>query len=413
MQSPTFIDFAIALGLGLLVGLQRQRDASPFAGIRTFALAALLGAICGTLTVGNSPWLMGFGLLSLSGLLVAVNVLGSRQPNYDPGITTELALLVVFLVGVLTTLDHRTLAVVLGATTAVLLHLRTRLHELARGLSEGDMRAVMQFAVVALVVLPLLPDRGFGPGGVLNPRQIWWMVVLITGIGLASYVAATWLGGKTGALAGGLLGGLISSTATTASYARRSRDLTHPQATTLATLVIMLASTVVFGRVLFLIAMVSPEQFRTVFPPVAAMLILTGGLSALLWWRSRGQPAELPASTNPTELKVALGFAALYAVVLLAVSYGREFFGDRGLYGVAFLSGLTDMDAITLSTATLVRRQELDGTTGGKVILLASLSNLLFKGGMVAVLGTSALRRQVFVLFGILLLGGGLILIWQ
>ena len=412
MQSPTFIDFAIALGLGLLVGLQRQRDASPFAGIRTFALAALLGAICGTLTVGNSPWLIGFGLLALSGLLVAVNVLGSRQPNYDPGITTELALLVVFLVGVLTTLDHRTLAVVLGATTAVLLHLRTRLHELARGLSEGDMRAVMQFVVVALVVLPLLPDRGFGPGGVLNPRQIWWMVVLITGIGLASYVAASWFGGKTGALAGGLLGGLISSTATTASYARRSRELTHPQATTLATLVIMLASTVVFGRVLFLIAMVSPEQFRAVFPPVAAMLVLTAGLSALLWWRSRGQPAEMPASTNPTELKVALGFAALYAVVLLAVSYGREFFGNRGLYGVAFLSGLTDMDAITLSTATLVRRQELDGTTGGKVILLASLSNLLFKGGMVAVLGTAALRRQIFVLFGILLLGGGLILIW-
>lgn len=410
MQSPTFIDFAIALGLGLLVGLQRQRDASPFAGIRTFALAALLGAICGTLTVGNSPWLIGFGLLSLSGLLVAVNVLGSRQPNYDPGITTELALLVVFLVGVLTTLDQRPLAVVLGATTALLLHLRTRLHALARGLSEGDMRAIMQFVVVALVVLPLLPDRGFGPGGVLNPRQIWWMVVLITGIGLASYVAASWLGGKAGALAGGILGGLISSTATTASYARRSKDLTH--ATSLAALVIMLASTVVFGRVLFLIAMVSPDQFRQVFPPVGAMLILTAGLSALLWWRSRGQPAEMPASTNPTELKVALGFAALYAVVLLAVSYGREFFGDRGLYGVAFLSGLTDMDAITLSTATLVRRQELDGTTGGKVILLASLSNLIFKGGMVAVLGTTALRRQIFVLFGILLLGGGLILIW-
>jgi uncharacterized membrane protein (DUF4010 family) len=370
----------------------------------------LLGAICGTLTVGNSPWLIGFGLLSLSGLLVAVNVLGSRQPNYDPGITTELALLVVFLVGVLTTQDQRTLAVVLGATTAVLLHLRTRLHDLARGLSEGDMRAIMQFVVVALVVLPLLPDRGFGPGGVLNPRQIWWMVVLITGIGLASYVAASWLGGKTGALAGGILGGLISSTATTASYARRSRELT--QATSLAALVIMLASTVVFGRVLFLIAMVCPEQFRQVFPPVAAMLVLTAGLSALLWWRSRGQPAEMPASTNPTELKVALGFAVLYALVLLAVSYGREFFGDRGLYGVAFLSGLTDMDAITLSTATLVRRQELDGTTGGKVILLASLSNLIFKGGMVAVLGTAALRRQIFVLFGILLLGGGLILIW-
>jgi len=411
--AEAFIDFAIALGLGLLVGLQRQRDDVLIAGIRTFALTALLGATCGTLAAEGSSWLIGAGLLALSGLLIAANVVASRRPDYDPGLTTELALLVIFQVGVLATSGQRTLAVVLGASTALLLHLRTRLHNLARGLSEIDMRAIMQFVVVALVVLPLLPDRRFGPAGVLNPYQIWWMVVLITGIGLASYVASKLLGGQAGALAGGLLGGLISSTATTISYARRSRELAHPRDTALAGLVIMLASTVVFGRVLVLVAMISPTHFRTLAPPLAAMLALTTGISASLWWRHRDQATSIPAPTNPTELKIALGFAAVYAVVLLAVSYGRQFFGDRGLYAVALLSGLTDMDAITLSTATLVQRDELDGSIGGRVIVVASLANFVFKGAIVAFWGTTALRRLVFLTFGLTLAGGlGVLVLW-
>jgi uncharacterized membrane protein (DUF4010 family) len=404
--ADTVIEFAIALGLGLLVGLQRQRDASPLAGIRTFALASLLGAISGSLAGTTGDWLIAAGLFSLASLLIVANLLAARKPDYDPGLTTELALLVIYLVGVLATRGQHALAVVLGASTAVLLHLRTRLHTLARGLTDTDMRAIMQFVVVALVVLPVLPDREFGPGGVLNPRQVWWMVVLITGIGLASYIVSKLISGRSGAVAAGLLGGLISSTATTASYSRSSRTGADPQATALIALVIMLASSVVFGRVLVLVGTVSPDHFRQVSPPIWAMLALTGGLSQVLWWRGRGETRPAPLPANPSELRIALGFAVLYAIILLAVTYARQFFGDRGLFAVALLSGLTDMDAITLSTANLVQRGQLEPRLGGKVVVVASLSNLAFKAGIVSLLGSPALRRRVFLVFGLALAGG-------
>ncbi len=407
----TFIDFAIALGLGLLVGLQRQRDVSPIAGIRTFALAALLGAVCGTLSADDGFWLVAAGLLSLASLLVCANILAARKPDYDPGLTTELALLVIFLVGVLCTRGHSTLAVVLGASTAVLLHLRTRLHTLARGLNDSDMRAIMQFVVVSLVVLPVLPDRDFGPGGVLNPRQVWWMVVLITGIGLASYIASKLLGGRAGAVAAGILGGLISSTATTASYARTSRPAADAQATGLVGLVIMLASTVVFGRVLVLVGTVCPDHFRGVSPPILGMLGTTSMISLFLWWRGRGEANPAPLPANPSELRIALGFALLYALILLGVTYARHYFGERGLFAVALLSGLTDMDAITLSTANLVNRGEVDAALGGRVIVVASLSNMAFKAGIVAMLGSAGLRRLIFRVFGLALAGGAAVLV--
>lgn len=406
MLADTVIEFAIALGLGLLVGLQRQRDASPLAGIRTFALAALFGAISGSLAGTTGDWLIAAGLLSLASLLIVANLLAARKPEYDPGLTTELALMVIYLVGVLATRGQHALAVVLGASTAVLLHLRTRLHTLARGLTDTDMRAIMQFVVVALVVLPVLPDREFGPGGVLNPRQVWWMVVLITGIGLASYIVSKLISGRSGAVAAGLLGGLISSTATTASYSRSSRPGSDPQATGLIALVIMLASSVVFGRVLVLIGTVSPDHFQQFSPPILAMLALTGGLSLILWWRGRGEAHHAPLPANPSELRIALGFAVLYAIILLAVTHARQFFGDRGLFAVALLSGLTDMDAITLSTANLVQRGQLEPRLGGKVVVVASLSNLAFKAGIVALLGSPALRHRIFLVFGLALAGG-------
>lgn len=412
MFSGIIIDFAIALGLGLLVGLQRQRDADAFAGIRTFALAGLLGALCTLLSESVGLWLVGAGLLAITALLGVANLLASRRPDYDPGLTTELALLVVYLTGVLSADGHHALALVVGASTAVLLHLRTRLHSLVRGLSNDDMRAIMQFVVVSLVVLPVLPDQGFGPRGVLNPRQIWWMVVLITGISLASYIVSQWLGGRSGAVAGGLLGGLISSTATTASHARRSKESPDARTTALTALVVMLASTVVFVRVLVLVGTVSPGQFRAIAPPLIAMLVLTSMLSLVLWWRGRKEEASLPPAGNPTQLKIALGFAVIYAGVMLAVTYAREYFGERGLYVVALLSGLTDMDAITLSTATLVGRGQIEGSTGGRVILIASLSNLVFKGGIVAILGSPDLRRLIFRAFGAALVGGiGILLV--
>jgi len=303
-------------------------------------------------------------------------------------------------------------AVVLGGSVAVLLHLKEPLHQLAGHLDEHDLRAIMQLVLLALVILPILPDRDLGPYGVLNPAQIWKMVVLIVGLSLAGYVAYKRFGSKAGTVLAGLLGGVISSTATTVSYARRSRS--EPAVSRMASLVVVLASAVVYVRVLALIAAVAPGRFAEMAPPLAAMLGIAAVIALAAWRVDRDGGAEPPEPENPAEIKTALAFGAVYAAVLLAVAFAREHFGTAGLYTVAGLSGLTDMDAITLSTSRLVSAAKIDPQTGWRTILLASMANLVFKVGVVAALGSRALLGRVALLFGAALAGGGLIFwLWR
>jgi uncharacterized membrane protein (DUF4010 family) len=233
----------------------------------------------------------------------------------------------------------------------------------------------------------------------------------MVGISLAGYVAFKIFGAKAGTLLGGLLGGLVSSTATTASYARRSTKL--PGSANLAALVIMIASTTVFVRVLVEVAAVAPGNFMQIGPPLATMLAACCVIAAVAFRFNRDRSAELPAQENPAELKSALIFGALYAVVILAVAAAKDHFGSSGLYAIAVLSGLTDMDAITLSTAQLVNNGTIEINTGWRVILVASLSNLAFKAGIVAALGNRGLLRRISILFGLAVLSGlAILLLW-
>jgi len=300
-----------------------------------------------------------------------------------------------------------TQAVVLGGVVALLLQLREPLHEFAGKIGEPDIKAIMQLVLVALVILPLLPDRTFGPYGVFNPYQIWWMVVLIVGLSLLGYVGFKLFGSKGGTVAAGILGGVISSTATTVGYARRARQ--EPESSRLAALVVMIASAVVFARLLVEIAAAAPGSFQDLAPPLAAMLGVTVLLAGLAWLLSRRRGREMPPPDNPAELKSAIFFGAVYAAVLLAVAFARDRFGTAGLYTVAALSGLTDVDALTLSTARLVSNGGLPAGDGWRAILLAAMSNLVFKAGVVAVLGSRRMLGWVAALFGGALAGGGVI----
>jgi len=305
---------------------------------------------------------------------------------------------------------------VTGAAT-LLLHLKQPMHRTIAALGEGDMTAIMQFALITLVILPVLPNRSFGPYDVLNPREVWLMVVLIVSINLAGYVAYKLLGARSGALLGAVLGGMVSSTATTVSYARRSRaaksDRSAPAAA-LAAFVIVVASTIAFVRVLVEVAVVAPSQLRAVAVPLGAMLGWMLVLSAAAWRFGRSNaPAQVPASGNPAELKPALIFGALYALVILAVAFAKDRFGDAGLYPVALISGLTDVDAITLSTANLAAQGKLEAATTWRLILVAALANLAFKGACALVLGSAALRRPILLLLGLALAGGvAILLLW-
>ena len=302
------------------------------------------------------------------------------------------------------------MAVVLGAVVAVLLQAKGPLHGLVRSLGPGDIRAIYQFVLVALVILPILPDRGFGPFGVLNPFRIWLMVVLIVGISIVSYVAFRLLGRKGGTLAAGVLGGMISSTATTVSYARQARE--RPGIVPSAGVVVVLASVVMFVRVLVEVALVAGEYLGDVLLPLS---IVPGVLLlSTLWPAGKGKGGEegvMEDPDPPSELRTAILFGLLYSVVLVGVAFARSNLGTGGLYAVAALSGLTDVDAITLSTAQLMRSGEITPGTGWRLILLGSLANLVFKGGAVMLLAPIGLGKRVGWSFGIALLAGGAVFI--
>lgn len=401
-------DLAIALGLGLIVGLQRQSTESKLAGLRTVPLVTLLGSVCALLAPAAGGWVLAAGLLGVAAATAMGNVARLRDPEVHPGITTEVALLLMYGLGAYTVLGDRAVAVVLGGTIAVLLHFKAELHGLVGRLGDRELRAVMQLVLLALVVLPVLPDATFGPFAVFNPREMWLMAVLIVGLSLGGYIALKFLGENAGIVAGGLLGGLISSTATTVSWSRRTRD--HPEASRAAGLVILIASTVVYGRVLVEIAAVARPFLRAAAPPILALCAAMAAAAAALWLMSRGREPVSVEGQQPADLKTAFTFAALYVVVLFAVSYAQQRAGTRGLYLVSVLSGLTDIDAITLSVARLVGSEQIDPAQGWRLIVVALLSNLVFKGAMAALLGDGRLRRWILLLFGLQLLAGAAVL---
>jgi uncharacterized membrane protein (DUF4010 family) len=410
--AEAFQSLGISLGLGLLVGLQRERSGSRVGGFRTFALITVLGTLAAFLAEPLGEWIIVGGLLAVVAAMVTANLVKVRDRSHEPssGMTTEIAAFVMYCVGAYIVVGHRSVAVAVGGAVAVMLYAKPVLHGLVRRMGENDMRGLMQFALIALVILPVLPDEPFGPFHVLNLREIWWMVVLVSGISLGGYVAFKLFGHRAGAVLGGLLGGLISSTATTVSYAKRASHVESQVAA--ATLVIMLASTVVYVRLLFEVSLVARPVLPAVAGPLGVMLGTAVALAAIVWVRNRRVQARMPPQDNPTELRAAITFGIMFAIVLVAVAAAKQYLGDRGIFAVAAISGLTDMDAITLSTSRMAADQAIATSTAWRAIIIAAIANLGFKTGIVAVVGGPTLLARVASLFGINALAGVLLLIF-
>jgi uncharacterized membrane protein (DUF4010 family) len=411
MLGPMLMDLLIALGIGLLVGLQKERAESPLAGLKTFALVSVFGAVSAILAAQMGPWILAAGLLAVTAMLVTGNVIMMKKGDLNPGQTTEVAMVLTYLVGALVVTGPREVAIVLGATVAMLLHLREELKSWVAKLSRSDVRAIMQFVVISLIVLPVLPDRTHGPYDVLNPRQIWWMVVLIVGLNLLGYGAFRMFGARAGTALAGLLGGVVSSTATTMGYARQTKlsDATSPT----AVVIVWIASGVVFLRILLEVSAVAPSFLPVAAGPMAVMLLFFVAAAGVMW-RSTSSAGESPLEPgNPSELKPALLFGLLYAAVILVVAAAQDLLGTAGLFAAAAVSGLTDIDAITLSTSRLVATDVVDGSTGWRLIMVAAMSNLLFKLVLVVSLGSRTMATRLGVLFWLAIaLGGALTLLW-
>ncbi|RFN59720.1 MgtC/SapB family protein [Marixanthomonas ophiurae] len=413
MNYDDLITLGIAFGLGMLVGLQRQRTDNKMAGVRTFTLISILGVVAGFLSRDyENPYILPVMGLALTGLLITANIIKLKKINEaDIGQTTEVAALLMFAIGGYLVLGDQIIGVVVGGVMAVLLYVKEHLHDFIEKLKDKDLAAIMTFAGISLVILPILPDKTYGPLDVLNPKNIWLMVTLIVGISVIGYFIYKFVGKKVGVISNGVLGGLISSTATTVSYARKTKDAKNIGK--MAAFVITAASAIALVRVLIEVGIVIPEKLPQIMLPIIVELIIMILLCVGLFYlfNNDGKDDEMPEPKNPAQFKSALIFGLLYGLILLAVAFTKEEFGNEALYVVAVISGLTDVDAITLSLSQTMKGGGLKTETGWRLILLASLSNLLFKGIMAAVLGTKELTKWISISFGISI-AAGLLLMW-
>ena len=405
--------FATSIAIGLLIGLERERQADVKAGLRTFALVSMLGCLSGLLAHATSNgWIIAAGFVVVAAMMIAA-IVSDPLDDGDPGTTSVVALLVCYALGAAVWFGYATLAVMLAIATTMLLYFKAELHGISRSLTSKDLLSVLQFGVLSFVILPILPDRDFGPYNALNPRQIWWMVVLISGLSLAGYAALRMIGVRHGATLLGLFGGLASSTATTMVFARHARS--HADMARTAMLVILLANLVVMVRLGLVAFVVAPGLIL----PLASVLgigLLSGLIVTVLGWHKLAQGGELPMPevTNPTELKTAITFGALYALVLVVSAALQDYAGSKGLYLVSLASGLTDVDAITLSTLRLYNTQALPANVAVTSITLAIIANLVFKTGLVLSIGGRELSRRTvpgLMAIGLGLCGGMLVII--
>jgi uncharacterized membrane protein (DUF4010 family) len=392
--------FAIACLIGALTGLEREKHretqegtASP--GLRTFILVAEVGAVAGWLTKAlDAPWIIAATLVAVAIAVMTGYAVAAYTKTGALGLTTEMATLVVCLLGAMTTLGYEPLAVGLAVVTAAVLAYKQSLHGLVDRLGWDDVYAGLRLLIAAFVVLPLLPDQPVDPWGALNPASLWRLVLLISGLSLVGYVATRWLGERRGTALTGITGGLVSSTAVTLSFARESAGRRRPAEALAGG--ILLAWAIMFGRVVVEVFVVNAALLRHVLPPFLAMGVVAAGFA--LWLIKKGgqssdRGGESVPLRNPFSLTAAAKFAAFFAAVLVVVKLAQQYFPGTGLYVVAALAGLSDVDAITLSMA----EQAKSGDPGVPVaaIVIAVTSNTLVKAGMAAALGSAALRRPI------------------
>ena len=413
LDVPTiFGRLGMAALLGFLVGMQREHTEVGMPGLRTFPLITLSGSVFALLGLWFGGWLPATALIGVVGLLFFPHWLRIRRADPDPGLTTSVAVILMYGVGALLIVSRLEIGVVLGGAVAVLLQFKPELHRISERLKDEDVRAIMQFVLITCIILPILPRNTVDPLGVISPFNVWMMVVLIVGISLGGYIAYKFFGQKAGIFLAGILGGAVSSTATTISAARQSRDNHGNEAA--AMIIVLLASTVMYARVFVEVAAVHIDMLRHCVIPFAVMAAATYLPVVLLWRQVRGQQPQIaPSHENPTQLRAALYFAALYAVVLFLIAWMKQHVGTGGLYTLAILSGLHDMDAITLSISRMAIQDQELSLHGWRYIAAGILANIVVKAILGGVMGNTRFGLRLALGFvPAFLVGLSLILFW-
>jgi len=398
-QIDLFLRVGVAMAIGFMIGLQREyafrtSDRELIAGERTFALMGLAGFLAAMGADILNSALAFLGTLLLVGIFTAIAYYMDARRGHV-GLTTEIAILIAVMTGALCYWDQMTLAVAIGIATTVLLSLKLETDRLVLALTREDIFAALQLAVISAIILPILPNESLlpPPFDVLNPFRIWLMVVFISGINFVGYIAVKIAGPERGTGITGLLGGLVSSTAVTLGFTERSNR--EPMLAKPFALAIMISWTVMFVRVLVEVGVLNFALLQYVWLPITAAGIIALLFCVFLHLTQKSVEKRGLEFSNPFDLVSAIKFGLLYAAVLLVARTAQLYFGDPGIYISSLISGLVDVDAITLSLAQLSRSGEVGMMVAANAIVLATIANTFLKGVMVLIGGAVMLRKVI------------------
>ncbi|MFM8374153.1 MAG: MgtC/SapB family protein [Bacteroidota bacterium] len=409
---PFFLHLLVTAAIGLIIGLEREfnthSERAHVGGIRTFTLVAILGYLSGTVAVNSVMWVIPFTILGFFLLLSVIYYYQIRQERY--GLTTELSMLSTLLLGIFVSQGYvqESLAVVVVMTA--LLSVKEQVHGIVKKITEEEMFAFIKFAVLALLILPILPDKSFGPGGLINSLELGWLVIIVLSISFTGYLLLKFVG-RRGILLTALIGGLFSSTMVTWVFSERSRE--KPELSASYGAGIILASSVMFIRALALAAVFYQPVARFLAVPLGVLLILN---LAIAWrvYRLQKHDGETPSLNpgNPLDIRNAAVFTLVYTGITFGMYYARQWSGHLGAYISGAVSGIADIDAITISSAKWASADTGQTEFAASVIILAILSNTVFKAVLSYVRGSAELGKAVVSGFGIILVAGLTWLFW-
>ncbi|MFH1173997.1 MAG: MgtC/SapB family protein [archaeon] len=398
-----FLRLLLAIGLGCLIGIEREkfakkRDKYVFGGIRTFALIALLGAVSSIFAIEQNNWAL---ILSFSALTVFLAVSYYHSVNFSNGkgigITGEIAALLTFLAGYLVFTEHVLLTVAFAILTTAFLYSREKLHALLRKISEQEVYSTLVFALIALVILPFLPDQAYGPFSVFNPHQIWLMVVLFCAIGYVGYFLMKIFGSKKGIVLTGVLGGIVSSTAVTMTMASKSRTEKDANVRNMLVFGTLLANTVMFVRVAIIVFIVNKTLLFALWPALLVMTIVGLIAVGIIWVSTaRTKTVMKVEHKSPFSISTAVKFGLLFAIVLFLLKLAQTYFGNTGVYIASILSGFADVDAVTLSMSTIAG-SSIIASIAAIAIILAVASNTIIKLGYSYIFGSKEFARKLAI----------------
>jgi uncharacterized membrane protein (DUF4010 family) len=430
--------FIIALFLGALLGFERtyasrmDHEVTDFlGGIRTYSLVSLLGALSSFLAGKYAPELL---VISFAGiiLLTVVSYYIHFVKHREGGITSEVSMLLCFIIGVTVQKNHIVIALFAAIISTLILHLKQYLHKWSDMVEADDIRAILKFAIITFIILLINPDYTFfvkdtGAAGswlfdrlpeiadvqVVNPYTVWLMVVLISAIGFSGYIAIKILGPRKGIGLTGLLGGLVSSTATTMTFSRRSTEGGDAASHIPYALAVLLACSTMFPRILVEVLVINARMVPKLVVVMGFMAVAGFTVCFVLWKRSGREKSEEVPHKNPFNIMPAVKFGIVFAVIVFIARITEVLAGDSGVYFISVLTGLSDVDPITLTMSQIAREDpsKLDQAT--VAITLAAFSNTVMKAGMACFLGSKKFRKTVLMGFGITILAGlaGLLLV--